>query len=528
MYISQENNTYISIKNLDGTIENKFTFCFARAGYGKSLAMEALIEEYHRAGYVVMILSDVKGEFEMAYAMFEPEKSYHTWFLEYIGKPIEKKEVKLYHPFTFKIPKNKLLPPMQFYGFPLKSLHRSEWSMIAESAFESETIRVLLNACQNLGKNEGIHSFLHNIQDTITGKRDRKKLLPDFKNFGVSVTPATAKSLQDIVSFMLPFKSDYFLTSEDSDLSLDWAQIMNDQKPYHVFSTYWIQDEKLQQFTILGLLEAILRNKQHARKPILLVIPEIRHLTPYKPEGYKKFLAEAIKKRLSVMRSQGRGFSAYFDSQVWTDVDENVKNSATFTVYGELGGAGDIDRVSKALNYKREFRDKLKKMADRNSYLVQGKEDMEEFTLWFPGHMHSEPEYNFFEMFASKHPDKRVSNENIYNKVLDFYKREEEIVKQKVKEKIEKEEQTIEAIRKEKEKRKEEVVKGEKVKQKKTDDKARLAKMEAVYLLFKENPSLSWRDVGKRVELFHGTAKKYYEEYEEYLLEKQKTENPQN
>lgn len=461
-------------------------------------------------------MGDVKDEWEFGYSMFKPKKNFHLHHLRKIGKKPESKKVKLYHPFTFEIPKDRFLPDINFYGFSLKELKRSEWSMLAELSFESETIRLLLNASSNIAKSQGLYAFLHYVQDSIIRKKDKTGIKPDPKNFFLRTTSATAKSLQDIASYLIPFKTHYFLVPDNSILRLDWKNILNDNQNYHVFGTYWIDDLKIKEFTILALFNAILRNKKYAKKPILIVIPEIRYLVPFKPEGYKKFLAHGIKSNISVMRNMGKGFSGLFDSQIWNDVDEDVRNSSTMTLYGELGGAGDIEKLSKAMTYKRDTRDLLKKMDYKNSYLIQGFEDQGSFTLFFPSHCHCEPEYNFFEMYKKEFPGKMMMYNNLINTIEEQFIKEENYFKEKIKRQerdIKEEKERKEEIKMAKKEGKEEELK-EKVKVMEQKSKEEL--MKRVYELKEQGFSNS--EIKKELGIgSHNTIRKYYEKIKDEI-----------
>jgi len=511
MKIKAEINHYIYLEKK----ENDSVFIYARPNWGKTLAMESLVEEYHRAGYTVLILSDVKDEIEFGYAMFEPQKPYHINHLRKIGKPIETKDVKLYHPFTFNIPTNKL-PEINFYGFSLKELRRNEWSLLAETKSESETIRLLLNASSSINKSDGLYSFLHYVEKSVRGKKGKKGLKPDPNLFYLKVTSATAKGLKEISSYLLPFKKDYFLVPDNSILKLNWKNIFNDNHHYHVFISNWIDDEKRKAFCILCLIESIVRNKKFCKKPCLIVIPEIRFLVPFNAEGYEKFLADTIKKRLSTYRSMGKGFSGIFDSQVWSDVEEDVRKSGTFSVFGELGGASDIEKLSKALHYRRDEIEQLSKMDyGQNSFLIQGMEKEDPFTMWYPGHMHAEAEYNFFEMYKLYFPEKMRTYTNLIetmkkelleerNKFKEIVKREEKEEKRKiVMKKLEK---------KQGDKKEYEDIKKKK---KKIEEKSKFEKMKLIYDYKKENPDESWREISRKFNCSHITAKKYYLEYKE-------------
>jgi hypothetical protein len=448
--IESIDNLQFSVKNKDNSVNSEFVFFFARPGYGKTLACESLIELYHKAGYTILCLSDVKDEWELGYAMFEPEKPYHLNRLRKDGIKPNKKDVILYHPFTFNIPE-KLLPDINFYGFGLKELKRSEFSMISESAWESDTTRILLNASSNIPDNMGLYGFVHYIQDTIVGKKQGKDIKPDPKLFNLRVTGGTAKSLQDIASYFLPFEKNYFLVPNNSFLKLDWEKILNDNKHYHVFGSCYLEDAKLKEFCILTLLNSIIRNRKKGNKPVLIYIPEIRFLVPYRPEGYKKFLAFSIKSNLSIMRNMGKGgIAGVFDSQSLTDTDEDVRKSATKTFLGEMADK-DVEHISKSLRWSKEqIKPLIQSDAERTSqpsFIFAGNIDVGSWTPRFPSHCHAEESYDFNEMYREKYRDKMKS----YNELTSKVKKQFQEEKEKILEKIKREEQKV---KEEKEKKK--------------------------------------------------------------------------
>lgn len=522
MELLQLDTTYLSLANHSGKIENKMVFVVARSGYGKGLASESMIEEYHNAGYIVLNIADPKDEFELAFAEFEPKEDYHLNHLKIIGKKPQKRPVKVYHPFTFELPKAKL-PPFTFYTFSLKELGHSDWSMLAETGSETDTIRLLKNASHNISKKDGIYGFLHYIQSIIKGNTIQKRVKYDPKNFFLSSTSGTIKSLQLISTYMQPFKHHYFLSSDDNPLKLNWAEILNDQKHYHVFSTKWIKDPKLKEFVILVLLNKIIENKDLLTRPLVLFIPEVRFLTPHKPEGYKKYLAFEIKDKLSTIRSQGRGMSAIMDTQVYYKVDEDVRNSPTVTLFGELGGADDIEKVAKTRGYKRDIKDQLNKMTLKNSYLVTGYESFGAFKLWFPSHMHCEENYNYLEMYKEIYPERMKSPMELVNKMRSQLKEEEIKFKEIVKEQEKREQERRENEKKEREESTQRFQKLNQVKEKaqKEKDKTRQEKMKLIYEYSIENPDLSNRKIGEKFGVDHKTVAKYKRDYENALKEKE-------
>lgn len=524
--IKYDVNTYLSV----GKGKNDFTFIYSKSGWGKTLLVESLMEVYKSLGYVVIVLSDVKDSFEFMYAMFEPKDKVHLEQLRIIGKPKKKYDCKIYHPFTFSLPKNKLLPEINFYGFSLKELRRSEWSMLSENAFENETIRLLLNTTSILNNSDGLYSFLHKIQESVTGKKEKKKFKADPKAFYLNTAIGTGTGLKEVASYLLPYKKDYFLLPDNSPIKLDFKTLINDNKHYHLFSTKWINDDKAKEFCILTLLNGIVRTaKNHAKKPILVVLPEIRFLTPNRPEGYKKFLAEGIKKNLSVMRNIGRGISGIFDSQVWIDVDDGVKNSATVSFYGELGGEQDIDRVVKANRFDKEISEKLRKMVEEPSdpfhcYIKKGNEkDPGVFRGFFPGHCHNEERYDFFELYKMEYFEKMRT----YDKLIDFMKSELKAEEKKFKEKAknqEKKEDEEERLKKEQKndsgnKKQELEKKAERVKE--IENKSKEQNMRLCHEIYNDESldkrDRSYRKIGEKLKLNHMTVKKYINDYGQLL-----------
>lgn len=518
MQIYQAENTYISIKDNYGNVRNEMMFIAAKSGWGKGLATEALIEEFHDSGYIIIVLADPKKELEFAYASILPRKQYHVSNLNLIGKKQKTRPVKIYHPFTLDMPRHKL-PDINFYTFALQDMGREEWSMIAETSWDTDTIKLMINASESISAEDGLYGFLHHIQDITHGKTERRKLKPDPKNFYLSATAGTLKSLQDLSNYFQPFKRNCFLARKTCPLDLDYKKILSDQEHYHVFVTNWIKDRKLSEFTSLVLFNKFIENKEYAKHPILFVIPEIRFLTPFKPQGYKLFLAQGVKDNLSMIRSMGKGMSALFDTQVFSGVDEEVANSPTVTLYGELGGARDIEKVSKAMNYKRDIRQQLAKMDHPNSYLFSGEEGLGGFRIWFPSHMHCEPEYNFFDIYKQEHPDKLKDYKVLVDAMKKDFNEEETKFREKIKKKEEQEKKRLEAEKKAKEEKdadsKKVEAKIEKAQAK--EDKSKEQLMKLCYETKQDDPKISNRKIAQKLGLNKLTVQRYIQEYKAKL-----------
>ena len=351
-------------------------------------------------------------------------------------------------------------------------------------------------------------------------KKSEGGVKADPKIFHLKTTGGTAKSLQDVASYFLPFKKHLFLTSEDSPLKLNWKEILNDNEHYHIFGTRWIDDEKLKEFCILALFDAIIRNRRHSNKPCLIIIPEIRFLVPFRAKGYKEFLARGMTSNISVMRNIGKGGNSFMgDSQVWSDVDESVRNSGTKTFYGQMGGAKDIENISKAMRFKTDVSQHLKSPEVERSYLMQEKWDQGTWNFWMPGHAHKEEDSSFFDLYKQFYPEKMKFYSDLIKKMKDTYEEEENRIKDKIKKQLQTEKEEKERKKKEREQVKQER-EGTEQKQEIQEEKEVQTKeklMKICYELFNDEKidkrERTYRKIGEKVGLNHVTAKSYIEKY---------------
>jgi len=509
-----------------GRIPNQQIFICAKSGYGKGFASEGIAEEFHDTGkFITIVIADPKDEWEWAYAMFKPRERYHLKELKRQGKEPSKKEVKIYVPFSFNIP-NTYLPEFIPYTLSLKSMGREEWSILAELTFESESIRLLLQACREISNEDGIYGLLHYIQDLVKRRKKGKEIQADSKSFYLPIAGGTSKSTTEIAGYLQPFKQDYILAKENCPLNLSWKEILSNQKPYYIFTNGWITDEKIKEFLVLSLLNQIIKNRKFAKRPILIIIPEIGRLTPnlrgIKTVGYKSFLANKIRDLLITMRSMGKGISSIYDSQIYWKTDEDVVSSATVTLFGEVS-TKDSEQISKVMNYKREIRDQLKKSEYEHSFVVAGREDIGGITIFAPSHAHCEESDNFFERYHEEYSDKERKYVNTIEMMKKMYKQEEEKFREKIKRK--QKEEREKKLKEEREKEKERVGKDkvdEKIdKAKEIEKKSKIQLMKLIYEMKESEPEISWRELGRRFEIDTKTAQKYYGEYEKIKEEKE-------
>lgn len=378
----------------------------ANTGYGKSLAVSSMAERYQEDGWTVIYLGDGgKGEEEIFYSNFLPIERYHLDFLNKIGKPIKTIPCKAYHAFTFNLPKHKI-SPYQIYTIGIKDLTRRELSMLAEVQSDTDSIRYLQEAIVNIPKTAGFYHLLHEIQSLIKpAKNSSGEIKPTDDNFYIKTGSSSAKNMSDIIGLFKPFRHDYFLAEQNCKYNLNWKEILNDNKSIHFFSTKYIQDPKMQHFVILSALNQIIMHKDLAKKPVLIVIPEARKLMGSDSNvGYKRFLAEACKECLSIMRSMGQGFASIMDSQNYSDLDSGVRDSYTKIFLGRLS-VSDIDRLSKVFLFDRSTKENLSSPEKPNTFFLLDKMDYGAFHLLLPSFRHAEVRYDIDKTFEEEEPE---------------------------------------------------------------------------------------------------------------------------
>jgi len=536
---STTNHTFLTLRDEYGRIMNGNILIVSKPGTGKTLATEGIAEKFQKNGYTVIIASDPKNELEFAFQMFEPEKNqssseYHLKHLNIIGKSPGRQDIKIYHPFSFTLD-NKPLPKINFFTVPLKDLGKHEWSLIAETGSENEAVSLLLKATEEINDNDGLYGFMHYISDSITGKSEKKRKKADPKNFYLPVGSGTAKELSRITNYMQPFKKHYFLGKRNSPYNLNWKELLKDNKHYHVFSTKFMdksKDEKTMQFITLYILESIIRtlndSAETIKTKILIIFPEIRKQCPFtKLEGYKLFLALAIKNGMTTVRSVGRGVTTLSDSQVWGDIDKDIRNSATMTLLGELS-ADDIEELGKKWTIKKEIKEHLKKPKKKNTFIWIDSDEDEPIYLFLPKAIHKEEQYNFFEMYKwhnQLQPEEypMVKYDKLIKDMKDSYREEEKKFKDKANKKEFAEEQMELEKQAEKEIKKTEAtgIESKEKKIKELQNKTKEQVMKLCYDMYMDESipksERSYRKIGLKFGKNKKTAKDYIDNYAKKL-----------
>lgn len=503
----------ISLIDEFGKVDNEILLIIQKAGFGKSLASESIIEELHNFGYVTISLTDVKDEFESCYAMFRPTEKYHLDALKKCGKMPLQKKVRIYHPFTFNIPKT-LIPKINFFTIPISSLDREIVSFIAESEKETDSVRLVMDSISDLTKNNNIYDLIHNISKTSKSQKKNyfgKQIAVSKKDsFYLDVgQKGTSTNISEVVSWFKPFVRDYFLAPQNFRINLDVKGIIDDKESYHCLSTKWIKDEKMKYFTIICFINEIFRYKDQIKYPICFLIEEVAKLAPFRAEGCKAFLASCFRGKLLLMRSQGKGFFAVMTSQVWSDLDEKLREKSTQTLIGNIQGIMDIDRISKVFKLRKDDVDTLNSLK-RNQYILQGDKNFQPFDIFLPSHCHAEAKYSFIEMYSRNGYTMKK-----YDALVSEVRQHLDSIEKKYKEKVEKDKKNKIAEAKEDYERsiaKDRAVRELEELKQKVKNKTEISREEIIRKckqMKKEYPELSIREIADRIGISKSSVSKY-------------------
>jgi len=505
----------------DGSAVPMNCLVVATVGAGKSLVGEQIAHFFYRNGYTIISLSDVKDAYEFGFCMFEPTAPYHRRKLHKFGCPIGGVPTKLYHPFTFALPRNTKLPNINFYTLNIKTLTRTDMNFLAESEENKRSIQILLEELQKLKRDDGLHHLIFNAENqtesianlTKTGMKFRSE---NSDEFYTRSKQGTEKTSAEMSAYFKPFIDTYALAPESAPSNLNIVDIMNDQTSYHVFSTRWITDRRLKAFFILHLLQDLINNESHAKHPICIYLEEIRFLTPAGSEGFNKFLAQEIGTTMTRMRNMGRGFAIISTTQIYRAVHTDVLDTFNETVIGRIESKKEREFIGKADRLSTQDTNLLKSL-EVGDFVIKTKDEFsDEATLqkvrfYMPPHSHKEQGYSFFEWYAKRFPDKMRTYGDLIDQMRDLKNRITQEVKvlvdaenQRKREAVKKERD--ERIAKEREKIKASLQKTQKVVEKKdaVDEKLQ----DLIYNEWKsaEGKDKSLRSIARKFNLYIGTT----------------------
>lgn len=206
-------------------------------------------------------------------------------------------------------------------------------------------------------------------------------------------------------------------------------------------------------------------------------------------------------------------------SQSWGDINEQVRDKATKTLFGHMESVQDVERVGKALKWSPNFVRFVSNLP-KGEFVLKGQEaEGRSYKILMPSHMHKEVKYKFIEMYRKYYPEKMKRYAELVKEFNVFMEEQRNRVKEDVEEEAEKKKREIQEKLKtveEKDKTVEELEKAkEKLSETQSKEKERI-KGEA-FRLFSEGKlpngkKASLRAIGEYLKIDHKTAKNYINE----------------
>lgn len=526
--INYLNKNCLDFKDENGEVNPFQLLLVSESGTGKGLSEEAIAERWKRTTKgIVIFLNDPKQESEQSFIQYEPEAKYHVKELRTDKIRRRKYTCQLYHPFSFELSKKGYLPPLNVYTLSIKDMSRDDWSILAETDAETETIKLLERVSEDINRNSSLFDFLLEVERLTEGKKSKGKEVRDKKNWGLKSGGGTAKSIKQIGNMLSSFKKHYFLRKDTCELKLDWNKILSNDQDYHVFLTNWIDNPKIRNFLVVCLMGQAIREAQRLanigklKKPILFILPELYKVCPSETKGSSLFLAKSLSGHLVTMRSKASGMSCVADTQIWNRTDRQVVGAFNETFWGRLNPE-DARIIFKAKSYTTSKRELFEEVEENFcSYVWDGKEDYGVFSIFYPAHMHKERKYNWIQMYKKHFSDKMVRYDDLIKKMKKEFDKEESVIDDI----LEKERKQAEEEKKKKEDSK---VKKESKEPDKQEDTAKEYLIKRAWEL--HNEQMSDRNIAKELGIkSHKTAKTYYQKYEKKLKEDEEfRNNPDN
>ena len=449
----EEDHTYLSLIDSYGRVSEEHILYISKSGAGKTLGKELLLSELKKLGYIVISFDNDKNEQEPAFAMFpipmmesltnEPSYKAHRHFkpsqyqldlLRKMGRLPKAEEVDLFHPYTFNIPRKRMLPDTKFVTISIKDLSEEDLSSLAETSMQNESVNIMARVKDRLKQSEGMAEFIYycSKETELVMKEIGGKKIPMPKPPLYLTTPpaGTAKDIKYIVSLLEPLLKYNFLDSEDSPIRLDMKKdLFSNPERSKVFYFDFMPNKKLRVFCKQLILNLILKYKNFCKYPLAIDLGELAQITPSKPKDYQRFFGENFRDILGRARNVGRGIKLVSDSQVAWDIQQEVIDYFTCKFVGQVAAKGDLSDLSKIFKIDSETIKSLQNL-DKNKFIRLGDEENDIFFMGVPTHLHKEREYNFYEMYHYFYQDKEKIYAPIINEMRERMDKAEDTLKQ--------------------------------------------------------------------------------------------------
>lgn len=430
--IKHQNNDFIVLtkQNFQGLI------C-SESGCGKTLAIERFMYNMIKEKCLVIVINDQKNLSELAFCQFSEKymSRFHKQQLNRYKLTPERIPVKIYHPFSFSIPKHKI-PEMKICTISIMDLQDSEYLFLLESDVDKTNLDILKNAQAKMKKTDTWYEYADLINQEAT-KMEKKIgkdtfFLRDNSTFGFkNVASGNIKNIGSLYGTFYRFKQHYFLQSEDHWMNIDWNEFFDNPNEIKFISTRYINDEKIKNFFQLYILNSIVRKRELCKYRILVVMDELKDLSPHTDKrGFKQVLSTQISRHLNT-NFRSNNISSISTSQTICGLDKTLlaNNVFTFLLIGKIIGSKDKELLREIYQFEKDELQQIHNMpknrftsigleyGNSESLIVRGG-----FAAIFPPHVHCEPGYRYDYIFAQEFPDKMINYSDIIKRMQEEMK----------------------------------------------------------------------------------------------------------
>ncbi len=363
------------VNNKSKQIDNQMLLFTGTTGSGKTVAANSTALELKNHGYTVIYVTEKKGKsLDNGFFTFPIEQENHKSLLQKMEITEMTKEeqhglVKIYHPFTFNVPKKTSLPPINFFTFPLKTLSEQGMNAILAGTDDNTTTQLCQRMISKLTNTQNLWDFLWETTSKMHEDRQTFNYDPEsmFVPVKISGDATTVSTIRDRFSI---FRNHYNLQPINHSKNLNFLDLINDNKHIHLFSLQWIPEERSRYFYYIEILQKIVDalDSGKAKKPVCIVLEEIKVLLPKKiPTTYQAELSKILVNMLSTVRVKGRGVFVIATTQNYYGTDESFRSSASETLLFKLS-PDDTQRLIKYQNFKQVDIDRLNSLTTGQYY----------------------------------------------------------------------------------------------------------------------------------------------------------------
>jgi len=513
----RETRDYVNRK----VVENVSTLISGYTGSGKSVFANTLANDIAEQGnYTVIYITEKESdELANAFHMFPAKENYHVNMLKEQQQNIKTKPVKIYHPFTFKIPYKRKLAPINYFTFDIKKISRSGFNSLISSD-SPLIVDVCLDVSKKINDNATFYDFMWKLFEDIKLEEEGVSYDPD--DMFIPIESAGSKTtIKNVKLALKPFRENYMITESNCKHHLDYVKMCNDSEHVHHITTKFISSRKLKIFTIIETLMSIDRaiKSGKVKKQLVLVFEEIKILFGGNLEPFQLQLLDVIYKLFSRIRTKAFVIAT---TQSLSDLNYKVTGLFSKKFLGRLSD-NDVKSLIKYF-YLRTIDQQKLRMLKIGEFVLWESGDYEDEQLSekimidIPPFANAEQGEDFFTEYKKAFPDKVVSAVNIYKEM----KRKRDKAEKRRTSELKEFEKKLKGKKEVKDLKKDGKLDEAKEKIQELKDETVEILMKQVYDLKEANPDWSWSKIVRKTKgiKHHDTAQKYYHRYKSILEQK--------